>query len=56
MAYTAGELSRMLEWAHMPGDMVFIFLGVVPIAIAAVRAWLSGRARSQSAVVVPALS
>ena len=39
LVYTGSDLSRMLEWARMPGDMVFIFVGVVPIVIAAVRAW-----------------
>ena len=43
LAYTGGDLARLLEWARFPGDVVFIVLGVVPIAIAAVRAYLSGR-------------
>jgi nitric oxide reductase subunit B len=34
LAYTAGTLSRTLEWLRMPGDLVFIFLGALPIAIA----------------------
>ena len=38
LAYTGGELARLLEWARMPGDVVFLVLGVVPIAIAALRA------------------
>jgi nitric oxide reductase subunit B len=33
-AYLAGELPRLLEWLRLPGDMVFIFLGVLPIALA----------------------
>jgi nitric oxide reductase subunit B len=41
LAYTGSALSRQLEWSRMPGDMVFICFGVVPIAIAAVRAWLA---------------
>ena len=43
LAYTGGELARLLEWSRMPGDMVFIVVGVVPIAIAALRAYLAGR-------------
>ena len=43
LAYTGGDLARLLEWTRFPGDVVFIVLGVVPIAIAAVRAYLSGR-------------
>ena len=43
LAYTGGELARLLEWSRFPGDVVFIVCGVVPIAIAACRAYLSGR-------------
>jgi len=43
IAYTGGDLARLLEWCRMPGDLVFIAFGVVPIAIAAVRAFLEGR-------------
>ena len=34
LAYTAGTLPRLLEWLRMPGDLIFIFLGALPIAIA----------------------
>jgi nitric oxide reductase subunit B len=34
LAYTAGTVPRLLEWLRMPGDLVFIFLGALPIAIA----------------------
>ena len=34
LAYTAGALPRLLEWMRMPGDLVFIFLGALPIALA----------------------
>lgn len=34
LAYTAGTVPRLLEWMRMPGDLVFIFLGALPIAIA----------------------
>ena len=43
LAYTGSDLARILEWSRFPGDVVFIVVGVVPIAIAAVRAYLSGR-------------
>ena len=43
LAYTGGDLARLLEWCRLPGDLVFIVFGVVPIAIAAVRAYLQGR-------------
>ena len=40
LAYTAGTVPRLLEWLRMPGDLVFIFLGALPIAIALLP-WLS---------------
>jgi nitric oxide reductase subunit B len=32
-------LMRTLEWLRLPGDLVFIFVGVVPAVLAAVTAW-----------------
>jgi nitric oxide reductase subunit B len=32
--YLSGRLPRLLEWMRMPGDVVFIIAGVLPIAIA----------------------
>jgi nitric oxide reductase subunit B len=43
LAYTGGDLARLLEWSRFPGDVVFIVCGVVPIAIAACCAYLNGR-------------
>jgi len=34
--YLNQEFVRLLEWARMPGDTVFIVLGVIPMVIAAV--------------------
>lgn len=48
LAYTGGDLARLMEWARLPGDVVFIAVGVVPIAIAAVRAYFAGRGTSQA--------
>jgi nitric oxide reductase subunit B len=55
LAYTGGELARLLEWCRLPGDLVFIVFGVVPIAIAAARAYLSGATASpgRSSVLYP---
>jgi nitric oxide reductase subunit B len=54
LAYTGGDLARLLEWCRLPGDMVFIVFGVVPIAIAAVRAYVERR-KTILAVGVPIL-
>jgi nitric oxide reductase subunit B len=34
LAYTGSTVPRLLEWLRMPGDLAFIFLGALPIAIA----------------------
>jgi nitric oxide reductase subunit B len=52
LAYTSSDLARLLEWCRMPGDLVFIVFGVVPIAIAAVRAYLAVR-KTPAPVGVP---
>jgi nitric oxide reductase subunit B len=41
LAYSAGGWPRFLEWMRMPGDMVFIFLGALPILIAVGRGYLT---------------
>ena len=41
LAYTATPLARTLEWMRMPGDLVFIFAGAIPLAIAVVFGYLS---------------
>ena len=41
--YTATALARTLEWMRLPGDVVFIVFGSVPLSIAAVKAWLGLR-------------
>jgi nitric oxide reductase subunit B len=35
LAYLGRNFVRLIEWCRMPGDLVFIFLGVVPMVIAA---------------------
>jgi nitric oxide reductase subunit B len=34
LEFTAGALPRLLEWLRLPGDLVFILFGAVPIVIA----------------------
>src|SRR4029079_16044501 len=41
LAYTGGTVPRLLQWLRMPGDVVFIFLGALPIAIALCLGYLS---------------
>ncbi|HET6545318.1 MAG TPA: nitric-oxide reductase large subunit [Rhodanobacteraceae bacterium] len=44
LAYTATATARTLEWMRLPGDLVFIFLGAVPLAIASIKGWFGVRA------------
>ena len=39
--YLGGALPRLLEWLGLPGDLVFIFLGALPILIAVGLGYLS---------------
>jgi nitric oxide reductase subunit B len=41
--YLGGALPRLLEWLRLPGDLVFIFLGALPILIAVGVGYLSLR-------------
>ncbi|MDD5411015.1 MAG: cbb3-type cytochrome c oxidase subunit I [Methylobacter sp.] len=43
LAYTGGDLARQLEWYRLPGDLLFIVFGIVPIVIAAMRATLRAK-------------
>ena len=35
VTYLRRDVVRLVEWLRMPGDLVFIFLGVVPMVMAA---------------------
>jgi nitric oxide reductase subunit B len=48
LAYTGSPLPRALEWLRMPGDMVFIFLGALPIFITASLGYLESWSRRGS--------
>jgi hypothetical protein len=41
LAYTDGNLPRLLEWLGLPGDLVFILLGALPILLAVALGYLS---------------
>ena len=34
LAYSSGALPRLMEWLRLPGDLVFIVFGALPILIA----------------------
>jgi nitric oxide reductase subunit B len=39
--YLGTSLARMVEWARLPGDAIFIFLGVAPLLWIATNAYWS---------------
>jgi nitric oxide reductase subunit B len=41
LAYTATPLARTVEWMRMPGDLVFMVAGALPLALAVVRGYAS---------------
>jgi nitric oxide reductase subunit B len=46
LTYTAAPVSRLIEWMRMPGDVVFIVMGVVPMVIATTQAYRQMKARA----------
>jgi nitric oxide reductase subunit B len=44
--YLGSALARLIEWARLPGDLVFIFLGVTPLIWITVSTYLSLRGAS----------
>jgi nitric oxide reductase subunit B len=55
LAYTATPLARFVEWLRVWGDMVFIFVGVLPLVIALLlsyRALWRGPAMARSGAAV----
>jgi nitric oxide reductase subunit B len=48
VAHTGSPLPKFFEWMRTPGDLVFIFAGVVPLVWGLWIAWLDLRRRSAS--------
>ncbi len=49
LAYTGTDTTRLIEWWRLPGDLVFIVFGAVPLAIAAIRSYIGIHATRPSA-------
>jgi nitric oxide reductase subunit B len=43
LEYIGNDRSHFVEWLRLPGDLVFILFGSLPLAIAAVKAYLGVR-------------
>lgn len=52
LEYLNRDLTRMIEWARLPGDVVFIAFGAAPMAIAAVLTYLTMRRSARTDVLV----
>ncbi|HEY3520479.1 MAG TPA: nitric-oxide reductase large subunit, partial [Rhodanobacteraceae bacterium] len=44
MDYTSSPLAKTLEWLRLPGDLVFIVFGAIPLVIASLKGWTNLRA------------
>jgi len=42
--YIGSQRSRLIEWLRLPGDLVFIIFGAVPLVIASIKGYLGVRA------------
>ena len=40
----ASDRSHLIEWLRLPGDVIFILFGAVPLVIASIKAYLGVRA------------
>ena len=49
LAYTGSATARLIEWLRLPGDLVFIVFGAVPLAISAIKGYIGVRATRSSA-------
>lgn len=46
--YTGTHTARLIEWLRLPGDLVFIIFGAMPLVIAAIKAYIGVRATRES--------
>ncbi len=44
--FLQGRIPRLIEWLRMPGDLIFIFLGALPLLAAALLTWWGARGKS----------
>jgi len=49
--YIGSERSHLIEWLRLPGDLVFILFGAVPLVIALIKGYLGVRATERDAAL-----
>jgi nitric oxide reductase subunit B len=47
--YIGSSRSHLIEWLRLPGDLVFIIFGAIPLVIASIKGWLGVRAAARTA-------
>lgn len=52
--YIGSERSRLIEWLRLPGDLVFILGGALPLVIASIKGYLGMCAAARDKTVRPA--
>ena len=48
LEYIGSEWSHLIEWLRLPGDLVFIIFGAVPLVIASIKGYFSVRAADRN--------
>lgn len=56
LAYTGQELPRLIEWLRLPGDLVFILFGALPLALAVCLGYLRSLGGGKAVGVLAARS
>ena len=51
MDYMSMPRSHLIEWLRMPGDMVFIIFGAIPLVIASIKGWMGIRSASNNVMI-----
>lgn len=54
--YTGSEQARLIEWLRLPGDLVFILFGAVPLVIASIKGYLGVRAAAKNTILLSGLN
>ncbi|MBN8712766.1 MAG: cbb3-type cytochrome c oxidase subunit I [Xanthomonadales bacterium] len=47
--YVGSTRAHLIEWLRLPGDLVFIIFGAIPLLIATLKGWLGVRAQARQA-------
>ncbi len=54
LEFIGSERARLIEWLRLPGDLIFIVFGAVPLVIASIKAYLGVRTTAGVAIPLPA--